>query len=247
MSRNFLRYMIFVLLLFCVGCTGNSINGEEPPDITLARQGFYNESRAQFVEGVKEYISEVPADSPELLPDFTINQLEKAELGEYLAVWELKKGEKMWEVQLDPTKNVTEQFISNNTYRFSIMVEGRAVADYTVTIEEGEIGGGSCSINNKIQYAYDVARANEVDIQQCRLVSGPGGGSMFLFFVDNGKEICSGELKDSMIDLTMSEDNVETFKRRVTAYNQKCQEPLPENNPGSSDIFAPAGHTPPFF
>ncbi len=247
MSRNFLRHMVFVLLLLCIGCTGNLTSGEEPPDITIARQGFYNEFRAQFAESVKEYISAVPADSPELLPDFTISQLEKAELGEYLDVWELKKGEKMWGVQLDPAKNVTEQIISNNTYRFSIMVEGRAVADYAATIEEGEIRGGSCSKNNKLQCAYDVARANEVDIQQCHLVSGPGGGSMFLFFFDNGKEICSKELKDSMTDLTMSEDNVETFKKRVTAYNQKCHEPLPENNPDSSDISAPAGHTPPFF
>ena len=245
MSRYFLWHMIFVLLLSCVGCTGNSITGEEPPDIKLAREGFYNESRAQFAEGVQEYINEVPPDAVQLLPDVTVGELEKAELGEYLSVWELEKGEEMWQVQLVPEKHVTEQIISKSTYMFSIVVEGRMVADYTATIEEGDIRGSSCSLINRMRWAHDVAKANEVDIQQCYLVAAPGG-SMFLFFVDNGTEICSGELKKYLTDLAMSEEKVEAFKRRVTAFNQ-LQEPVPEHVPVKPGEFKPAGNTPPFF
>lgn len=229
--------MMFLFFSLCAGCTGNSSSEIESPDISAARQHYYQEGRMQLVNWVKA--SGLP---PEYLPDCSTVELEKSKLGQPIPVWKLEQGPEIWGVEFSPEKRVTDQVVPANAYLFPVLVSERIVADYQADVENGQFSGSTCGLYRS-WCACEVAKANALDVQQCYLIAAPGE-AMFLFAVADGKEICSDELgRNTRTHLTMNEINLESFKSRVSSYNQRTTEPAP-SRPGEN---APPGKTPPMF
>ncbi|MEA1960673.1 MAG: hypothetical protein U9N81_05200 [Bacillota bacterium] len=236
--------LIFVLIWLCAGCAGNPNLKQGPPNIQLARESFYQEGRTQLVEFYQNYTDRIPPEAAEILPDVTVSELEKAELGRPLPVWNLKRSQESWKIEFSAEKDIIDQIVFENTYLFSVVADGKTVADYQVSVQDGKITGVFCSLDNKSRYAYEAAELNSVDIEECYLIAAPGE-MMLLFSRENGREICSGALRaNPMPDLTMNESHVKAFKTRTAEYNRKIQEEPSPNRPGEN---TPMGKAPPWF
>lgn len=238
---------IFLICLLSAGCMSNPAD-QESQDIAAARQYFYEESRTQLIDSIKEIEKEMPSSEvSDYLPYCSLSDLEKSELGKALPVWELVQADETWGFEFDPEKKVTEQISFENTYLFPILVDGDIVGEYKVTVLEEKVNDAFCSMDRKSnQTAIKLAKENLLDINECCLVQ-VATGNVFLFAIKDGEEIASDQFrKDKGQDLLMNASKVEEFKARVTSFNKKVQKAVP-GRPDEGAENPPAGMPPPWF